>query len=175
MNYNGEWTEMTMEEDSALYGVQIYNALYNLETILSAAENWMVEEDGDLLKLTGVIPEEKFYDVEEYTRWFQVAGMSDLSEVYFAGVGDVPVTVVLDEKTGEPVSYSAELTKALETVTNNVLKELNGGASGGELKVTAYQITSELTQLGGVEAEEIPAEAKSDAINYEKEYSSMDE
>ena len=175
MSYDGEWTEMTMTKEDALTSVQLYHTLYNMETILSAAENWTAEKDGGEVVLTGVIPEAKFYDVEEYTRWFQLAGMSGLSEVYYAGVGDVPVTVVLDEKTGEPVSYSAELTKALETVTNNVLKELNGGASGGELKVTAYQITSELTQLGGVEAEEIPAEAKSDAINYEKEYSSMDE
>ena len=175
MNYDGEWTEMTLTEETALVGVQIYNAIYNMETIFSAAENWAVEEDGNILKLTGAIPEDKVYDVEGYTRWFQMAGMSGLSEVYFEGVGDVPVTLTLDGKTGEPVSYSVDLTKALETVTNNVLKELNGGVAGNSIEVTEYNITSTVTQLGDVEAEPIPDAAKSDAINYEKEISMLED
>lgn len=174
MSYDGQWTEMTMDKDSALSGLQVYHTLYNMETILSAAENWTIAEDGKELKLTAVIPEAKFYDVEEYTKWFQLAGMSGLSEVYFNGVGDVPVTLTLDEKTGAPVSYQVELAKALETVTNNVLKELGGGTVENGVTVEAYTITSELTQLGGVQAEEIPAAAKSDAINYEKEISLLE-
>lgn len=174
MNYDGQWTEMTLDEESALAVTQIYNTLYNMETIFSAAENWTAEKaDGDIV-LTGSIPEEKFYDVESYTRWFQLAGMSGLAEVYYAGVGDVPVTVTLDSKTGEPLSYSVDLAHALETVTNNVLKELSGGASGSGIEAEKYSITSELTQLGGVEAGEIPAEAKSSAINYEKEISMLE-
>lgn len=113
MSYDGQWTEMTMDKDSALSGLQVYHTLYNMETILSAAENWTIAEGGKELKLTAVIPEAKFYDVEEYTKWFQLAGMSGLSEVYFNGVGDVPVTLTLDEKTGAPVSYQVELAKAL--------------------------------------------------------------
>lgn len=175
MNYDGQWTEMTLTEDSALVGVRIYNTLYNMETIFSAVESWTVEEDGANMKLTGVIPESKIYAVEEYTRWFQMAGMSGLSEVYFEGVGDVPVVMTLDGKTGAPVSYSVDLTKALETVTNNVLKELNGGVAGNSIEVTEYNITSTVTQLGDVEAEPIPDEAKSDAINYEKEISMLED
>ena len=89
MNYDGQWTEMTLDEESALAVTQIYNTLYNMEAIFSAAENWTAEKaDGDIV-LTGSIPEEKFYDVESYTRWFQLAGMSGLAEVYYAGVGDI--------------------------------------------------------------------------------------
>ena len=174
MNYDGQWTEMTMEKESALLMVQIYNTLYNMETIFMAAENWSAEQNGGEIILSGVIPEEKFYDVEEYTRWFQLIGMSGLSEVYYAGVGDVPVTVSLDAKSGAPLSYSIDLAHALETVTNNVLKELSGGAGESSIAVGKYNITSELTQLGGVEAGEIPAEAKSSAINYEKEISMLE-
>ena len=174
MNYDGQWTEMTMEKESALLMVQIYNTLYNMETIFMAAENWSAEQNGGEIILSGVIPEEKFYDVEEYTRWFQLIGMSGLSEVYYAGVGDVPVTVSLDAKSGAPLSYSIDLAHALETVTNNVLKELSGGAGESSIAVGKYSITSELTQLGGVEAGEIPAEAKSSAINYEKEISMLE-
>lgn len=173
MSYDGEWTEMTMTEESALAGAQIYNTLYNLETIFSAAEGWTAEKNGGEIVLTGVIPEAKFYAVEEYTRWFQLAGMSGLSEVYYTGVGDVPVTVTLDGKTGAPLSYAVDLAKPLETMTNNVLKELGGGTLENGVEVESYTITSELTQLGGVEAGEIPAEAKSDAINYEEEISLM--
>ena len=175
MGYDGEWTEMTMDKESALTGTQIYNTLYNMETILTVAENWTAEEKDGCIVLTGSIPEAKFYDVEAYTRWFQLAGMSGLSEVYYAGVGDVPVTILLDAKTGEPCSYEVNLAKPLETMTNNVLKELGGGTLENPVVVEVYQIHSVLKQLGGVEAGEIPMEARNDAINYEKEYSSMDQ
>ena len=156
-----------------MIGVQIYHTLYNMETIFSAAENWTVEESGKELKLTAVIPEGKFYGVEEYTIWFQLAGMSGLAEVYYAGVGDVPVTVMLDGKTGAPLSYEVDLAKALETVTNNVLTELGGGTLESGVTVAEYSIVSELTQLGGVEEEPVPDAAKSSAINYEEEISLM--
>ena len=175
MNYDGQWTEMTLDEESALAVTQIYNTLYNMEAIFSAAENWTAEKaDGDIV-LTSSIPEEKFYDVESYTRWFQLAGMSGLAEVYYAGVGDVPVTVTLDSKTGEPLSYSVDLAHALETVTNNVLKELSGGESGDSIAVKEYQITSVLTAIGGVELDSLSDFVKKDAVNYEEEFSLMAE
>lgn len=175
MSYDGEWTEMTMSEEDALTSTHLYHTLYNMETIFSAGENWTAEKDGGKIRLQGVIPESKFYDVEEYTRWFQLAGMSGLSEVYYAGVGDVPVTVMLDGKTGAPLSYEVDLAKPLEIMTNNVLRELGGGKLENGVTVEAYTISSELTKLGDVEAEEIPAAAKSDAINYEKEISMLEE
>lgn len=174
MSYDGEWTEMTLNEESALAGTQIYNTLYNMETIFSAGESWTAEKDGGKIVLHGVIPESKFYDVEEYTRWFQLAGMSGLSEVYYAGMGDVPVTVTLDGKTGAPLSYEVDLAKPLEIMTNNVLTELGGGTLENGVAVESYRITSELTQLGGVEAGDIPVEAKDTAINYEKEISLLE-
>ena len=174
MSYDGQWTEMTMNEDSAMKGVQIYDTLHNLEVIFSAAENWTATDDGKNICLTGIIPEAKFYDVEESVRWFQLAGMSGLSEVYYKGVGDVPVTVLLDSKTGAPVSYEVDLAKPLEIMTNNVLRELGGGELENGVVVEDYIITSVLTQLGDVEAGEVPAEAKSDAINYEKEISMLE-
>ena len=173
MSYDGQWTEMTMTEENALTSVQLYHTLYNLETIFSSVESWNMEQDGAEMVLQGIIPEGKFYAVEEYTRWFQLAGMSGLSEVYFAGVGDVPVTVELDGKTGEPLSYEVDLAQALETVTNNVLTELGGGTLENGVEVKKYKITSELEQLGGVKAEPIPEAAKSSAINYEKEISML--
>lgn len=173
MNYDGQWTEMTLQESDAMNGVQIYNAAENMETLLAAAENCTMQEDGEQVVISADIPEEKLYDVEEAGRFFQIAGMSSLSEVYFKGAGDTPVTFVLDRKTGAPISYEIDLAQALEKVTNNVLSELNGGGGNG-ITVQNYRISSELTQLGGVKAGEIPAEAKSNAINYEREISMLE-
>ena len=92
-----------------------------------------------------------------------------------SGVGDVPVKVTVDGKTGAPLSYEIDLTKALEVVTNNVLMELGGGTLEEGIAVKTHVITSTLTQLGNVAAEEIPPAAKSDAINYEKEISLLEE
>lgn len=175
MNYDGQWTEMTLTEENALSSIQVYNTLENMELILSAAENWSVSRQGDTLTLTGVIPEAKVHAVESSGRFFQLAGMSGLSEVYFSGVGDVPVKVTVDGKTGAPLSYEIDLTKALEVVTNNVLTELGGGTLEEGIVVKTHVISSTLTQLGGVAAEEIPPAAKSDAINYEKEISLLEE
>lgn len=107
-------------------------------------------------------------------RFFQIAGMSSLSEVYFKGIGDVPVTFVLDKKTGAPISYEIDLAQALEKVTNNVLSELSSDNESSGITVQTYRISSELTQLGNVKAGEIPDEVKSSAINYEREISMLE-
>lgn len=174
MNYEGQWTEMTMTAENALLGVKIYDVVENMQTILSAAEGWELNTADGHPQLTAAIPGEKVYSVEESGRLFQLAGMSGLSEIYFEGVEAVPVTVAMDEKTGAPLSYEVDLAKALETVTNNVLKELNGGTLEDGVTVESYSISSQLTQLGEVVAEEIPAAAKDTAINYEKEISLLE-
>lgn len=174
MSYNGEWTEMTMDKPSAQAGVKIYNTLENMQAFLDAGEDWKMQQKGGKVVLTGIIPEEKVFAVEENGRLFQQAGMSGLSEVYFAGVGDVTVELTVDAKTGAPIAFDIDLAKTLEIMTNNVLTELGGGTLENGVEVTRYVISSEITQLGGVKAGEIPVEAKSSAINYEKEISLLE-
>lgn len=174
MNYDGQWTEMTMTKENAQSSTQIYHAQENMETLLTAITDWTAVEDGEVVTLTGEIPEEKVFSVEESCRFFQLAGMSGLSEVYFSGVGAVPVELEIDRRTGAPLSYEVRLADALEVVTNNVLRELGGGTLEEEVSVEAYTISSALTQLGGVAAEEIPEGARNMAINYEKEISLLE-
>ena len=171
MNYGGEWTEMTLQAEDAMDSVQIYSAVQNLKALLAAAENCTLQTEGKQAVISAEIPAEKLYDVEEAGRFFQMAGMSSLSAVYFEGVGTTPVTFVLDKKTGEPLSYEIDLTKSLEKVTNNVLAELDGG---NDISVKAYRLSYQLTKLGGVKAGGVPAEAKSSAINYEREISILE-
>lgn len=172
MNYDGDWTEMTLSAENAESGVQIYNATENMEILLAAAENLTMQTEGDRVILSGDIPGEKLYEVEEAGQFFCIVGMSGLSEDSFAGVGDCPVTFVLEQKTGIPVSYEIDLTDALEQVASNVLQELDD-ADG--VTVQSYRISAVLTQLCGVAAEEIPAEVKNSAINYEKEFALQEE
>ena len=175
MNYNGQWTEMTLSPEDAMTGVQVYDTAGNMQIVLEAAENWQLTEKADgRLWMTAVIPEAKVFAVEEAGRLFQLTGMSGLSEVYFGNTGDIPVTFSFAEKTNAPLSYELDLAQALEAVTNNVLTELGGGTLAAGVDVERYTITSELTQLGGVDAVTVPEAARSSAINYEREISLLE-
>lgn len=175
MDYDKQWTEMTLSPEDAMGNVRIYNTADNMISLLSAAESWQVEkEEGDIITAVAVIPAEKVYAVEESGKFFQLAGMSGLSETYFKDVDDIPVEFCIDWKTGKMFSYKIDFSGALENVTNNVLKELNGGTLEPGVTVERYLISSEITQLGDVESVDIPAAAKSDAINYEREISLLE-
>lgn len=177
MNYNGQWTEMTLSEDAAMQSVQVYDALGNMQVLLDMAEDWQLASGAESgkQKLTAVIPEEKVYEVEKKARLFQLTGMSGLSEVYFSGTGDISVALIVDAKTGAPVSYELDLAQALQNVTNNVLKEMSGGTVDSGMTVEQYSIRSELTKLDDVEAEAVPDAARSSAINYEREISLLED
>lgn len=170
MHFNDQWTEMTMEKADAIKNMQIYHSLENAITLLSAAQDWKIEaQDGDIAKVSAVIPEAHFYEAEEACRLFQLAGMSGLTEEYFYDMGDTQVLFTVDMKKQELLAYEIDLTKALDAVTNHVLLELNGGEMEEGVQVEYYTISSTFGQLGDVEAEEMPAEVRSSAVNYEEE------
>ena len=173
MNYNQQWTEMTMDREAAMKNLQIYHTLDNMAILLDAGQGWELTQDGDGLELTATIPESDFYTVEERARLFQLAGLSGLSEDYFHDLGDVSLRVTLDQKTQKPLSYEIDLTKALEAVTNNVLLELNGGTLENGVNVESYVLSSSFSKLGNVGPKEIPQEARSSAVNYEEEFTLM--
>lgn len=69
MNYDGQWTEMTLQKTDAMNSVQIYNAAENMETLLAAAENCTMQENGGKAVISADIPAEKLYDVEAAGRF----------------------------------------------------------------------------------------------------------
>lgn len=171
MNFNDQWTEMTMEKADAIKNMQIYHALENAITLLTFAQDWQIEaQEGDIAKVSAIIPEKRFYEVEKAAKFFQLAGMSGLSEEYFYGMGDTAVRFSVDLEEQKLNSYEIDLTDALEAVTNNVLLELNGGSMAEGIAVEYYTISATFDRLGDVEPGEIPAEARSSAINYEEEF-----
>lgn len=173
MNYNNQWTEMSLEKDAALDSVQIYDVRENMATLLQHTSTWQeTARENNRVTLQGTLPAADVYAVVEGGKLLQLAGMSGIAENYYEGVADVPVTFVFKEDTGEAVSCYMDLANALQTVTNNVLKELQTDSAG--ITVQEYGVTMDISDLDGVQSIEIPAEAHS-AINYEQEITSMNE
>ena len=173
MNYNSQWTEMSLEKDAALDSVQIYDVRENMATLLQHTSGWQeTARENKQVTLQGTLPAADVFAVVEGGKLLQLAGMSGIAENYYEGVADVPVTFVFKEDTGEAVSCHMDLGNALQTVTNNVLKELQADSAG--ITVQEYGVTMDISDLNGVQSIEIPAEAHS-AINYEQEITSMNE
>lgn len=173
MNYNNQWTEMSLEKDAALDSVQIYDVRENMSTLLQHTSTWQeTARENKQVTLQGTLPAADVYTVVEGGKLLQLAGMSGIAENYYEGVADVPVTFVFKEDTGEAVSCHMDLGNVLQTVTNNVLKGLQADSAG--ITVQEYGVTMDISDLNGVQSIEIPAEAQG-AINYEQEITSMNE
>lgn len=171
MNYNNQWTEMSLGKDAALDSVQIYDVRENMITLLQHATDWQeTARDNHQVTLQGTLPAADVFAVVEGGKLLQLAGMSGIAENYYEGVTDVPVTFVFKEDTAEAVSCNMDLGNTLQTVTNNVLKELQTDSTG--ITVQEYGVTMDISDLNGVQSIEIPAEAQG-AINYEQEITSM--
>ncbi len=169
MSYDGQWTEMTLEEENAMKSVGMYDAAKDMGLLLASGENWkQVSVKGGIVTITGEIPAQKVYDVSEAGYFLQIAGMNGVGESYYSDVEAVPFEIQLKED-GTPVSFSVDFAKTLETVMNHVLQEL--GQEGTEpIKVEKYMISQNISKLGEIKKIEIPTGASS-AINYEKEIS----
>ena len=171
--HDGYWTEKTMTKEAALQEMQIYNTLHNLEMILNTMQDITVTKADAVYILQGVIPKESFYDMEENAEPFRIAGVSGIPEEYLEGMAGVPVTVTLEQKTKQPLSYEMDLTEALKTILQNVLEEIE--MEEELITVEKYHISSKLLQLGKVKAEqiELPAQIREKAVNIEREISGM--
>ncbi|MFV0314795.1 MAG: hypothetical protein ACK5I7_06780 [Anaerotignum sp.] len=167
--YDGQWTEMTLDETNAVKSVGIYDAPTNMALLLTAGENWEQTSSKDgVITITGKLPAQKVYDVAEAGVFLQLAGMNGVGQSNYEGVESVLFEVQIKED-GTPVGFSIDFTKTLETVMQNVLNEL-GQEVEEQVYVEKYFMSHEFTLFDELEEIEIPDEAKS-AINYEKEIS----
>lgn len=165
MSYESEWTELTLEKESAQKTVQFFSVKDNMDIFLSAGEAWEAEaaDDGGVI-LTGIIPASKVYTVAEEGRFLQLVGMAGISENYFDGVSDVAISISLDED-GVPRSAEVDFAKTLNVVTTNVLADLDGAS----LEIESYYIEAKLIDINSTEPINIPEQARNQAINYEEE------
>lgn len=170
-NYGDQWTEMSFEKDAAMASVQIYNIQDNMQLVLEHGVEWAEDENSNkALLFHGKVSAKDAFSVVEGGKLLQLAGMSGMAEKYYAGVKDIPVTFTIDSQTGQPIACTMDLANTLETVTNNVLQELNNDNS--EIAVKKYDITMEISKWNETPTIEIPKEAQS-AINYEQEITDM--
>ena len=172
MSYDGQWTEMTLDEKNAMKSVGIYDAAKDMSLLLASGEKWeKISAKNGIVIIRGEIPAQKVYDISEAGYFLQLAGMSGVGESYYAGVEAVPFEVKIKED-GTPISFSVDFAKTLEVVMNHVLQEL-GQDEVESISVEKYLIKSDISKLGEVEKIEIPDESKN-AINYEKEISLLE-
>ncbi|MDD4844922.1 MAG: hypothetical protein PHU31_11445 [Anaerotignum sp.] len=172
MLYDGQWTEMTLQEKNAMKSVGIYDAAKAMRLLLASGENWeQVSTKNGIVTISGEVPAQKVYEISEEGCFLQLAGMSGMAESYYTGVEAIPFEVQLKED-GTPVSFSVDFAKTLETVMNHVLQEL-GKDEVEPISVEKYLIKQTITNFGEVKQIKIPVEASS-AINYEKEISLLE-
>ena len=94
MNYNNQWTEMSLEKDAALDSVQIYDVRENMATLLQHTSGWQeTARENKQVTLQGTLPAADVYAVVEGGKLLQLAGMSGIAENYYEGVADVPVFI----------------------------------------------------------------------------------
>lgn len=172
MAYDGQWTEMTLDEKDAMKSVKIYDATKNMGLLLASGENWeQVSTENGIVTITGEVPAQKVYDVTEAGSFLQLAGMNGVDQSYYNDVKAVPFEVQIKED-GTPVSFTVDFADALEIVMNHVLQEL-GQEEVETISVEKYVISQNISNLDEIKKIEIPVEAR-DAINYEKEISLLE-
>jgi hypothetical protein len=172
MSYDGEWTEMTLDEKNAMRSLGMYDAGKDMSLLLTSGENWAeTSEKSGIVTITGDIPAEKVYDISEAGSFLQLAGMNGVDQSYYSGVEAVPVEIQLKED-GTPISFTVDFTKTLETVMNHVLQAL-AQDDVERVSVHKYLIKQNILSLDEVKKIEIPTAARS-AINYEKEISLLE-
>lgn len=172
MAYDGQWTEMTLDEKDAMKSVKIYDATKNMGLLLASGENWeQVSTENGIVTITGEVPAQKVYDISEAGSFLQLAGMNGVDQSYYNDVKAVPFEVQIKED-GTPVSFTVDFADALEIVMNHVLQEL-GQEEVETISVEKYVISQNISNLDEIKKIEIPAEAR-DAINYEKEISLLE-
>lgn len=172
MVYDGQWTEMTLGEQSAAKSVGVYNATKNMGLLLDSGENWeLTSLKKGIATITGELPPSKVYEVAEAGSFLQLAGMTNVDQSYYTDMETVPFEVQIKED-GTPVSFSVDFAKTLEIVMNHVLQEL-GEEDAKPVVAEKYLISQKISKLNEVEKIQIPAGARN-AINYEKEISLLE-
>lgn len=84
-----------------------------------------------------------------------LGGGVDLNDLY-SGLGDIPITVWIDQTTGYPVRYYMDMTDVMQTMMSKALSGVEGGES---LTISKVNITMDCFNFDSAAEFEIPAEA----------------
>ena len=163
--YDGStWVAQTVAlEDLTQYNAQSSMDLY-MSGVVNFAEAGTEElEGGTADKYTGVIPNESLKAVLEESGALDsldamLGGTVDgLTDIY-AELGELPVTVWLDQASGYPVRFYMDMSGVMEKVSEKLAAELID-VLGDSLEIPKMTITMTYANLDAATDFDIPAEA----------------
>ena len=84
-----------------------------------------------------------------------LGGMADVSDLY-SDLGDMPITVWIDQESGYPVRYYMDMTKVMQSMMSKALSGIEGGDT---LTIDKVEVTMDCSNYNNATDFEIPAEA----------------
>ncbi|MCL2343131.1 MAG: hypothetical protein FWC62_04420 [Firmicutes bacterium] len=156
------WTSTTSDNSK----VQQYDVVANLGLYVAAAKTFtevgMEQVSGSsALRFDGAIPEKALNQVLTASgvgQAFSKLGLGDLGSDPFSGVGDLPVSIWVDQQSGYPVKYEMDMTAMMSALMN---KLLDSSTSNGAVSVSVDRVLVGvvMSNFNGIGKLEIPAAA----------------
>lgn len=160
--YDGNtWTSQT----AAVNMLEQYDAQQSVNLYLDSGAEYIsvgTEEINGVTtdKYTGVIRGEAMEEVLKASGATtnlesSLGGMVDVSNLY-SDLGDMPITVWIDQESGYPVRYYMDMTKVMQSMMSKALSGIEGGDT---LTVDKVEVIMDCTNYNNAADFEIPAEA----------------
>lgn len=159
--YDGtDWAVQTMEIDD----LQQYDAQQSMDLYLESGVDYAYEGTEEINGMTtdkysGVIRGDAMEEVMKASGATSnlessLGGSVDLSDLY-SDMGDMPITVWIDQETGYPVRYYMDMTDVMQAMMTKMFSSMGAGS----ITIGKMQITMDCFNFDNVADFEIPAEA----------------
>lgn len=140
-----------------------YDAQQSMDLYLSSGAEYVSAGTEDINgitadKYTGIIRGEALEEVMKSsgaTSSLENTMGMDLADLY-SDLGDMPITIWVDQSTGYPVRYYMDMTDVMQTMMKKALAGIEGGDT---LTMSKVEITMDCSNFNNVADFEIPAEA----------------
>ena len=157
---NKTGTVQTMEIDD----LQQYDAQQSMDLYLESGVDYAYEGTEEINGMTtdkysGVIRGDAMEEVMKASGATSnlessLGGSVDLSDLY-SDMGDMPITVWIDQETGYPVRYYMDMTDVMQAMMTKMFSSMGAGS----ITIGKMQITMDCFNFDNVADFEIPAEA----------------
>ena len=160
--YDGNtWTSQT----AAVNALEQYDAQQSVNLYLDSGAEYIsvgTEEINGMTtdKYTGVIRGEAMEEVLKASGATtnlesSLGGMVDVSDFY-SDLGDMPITVWIDQESGYPVRYFMDMTDVMQSMMSKAMSGIEGGDT---LTIDKVEVTMDCSNYNNATDFEIPAEA----------------
>ena len=166
MLFQDKWYKSPVDDDTLYYLLGQYD-MKNITPVFLIASSDAVavaEEEigGDkTTKVEAIISADLLPKTLIYTGVFVAAGMSTLTEEYFAGVGSMTIDYWIDDD-GNVIKYSFDAGAAYQTISDNLYAKVEGTQgyeNAQKLVVNSYAIDVTMKNINSAERFEIAQDA----------------